>query len=341
MSKILIRCDAGKYPEIGTGHLSRCIQIARELVSQNLVKKNDIIFLTRNEKEFSLGKSILSKTSIKFLSYKNEILKPNSLSELTTIINHMPQLVIIDRLKTHKKFILGLKSKNIKVISFDDYGSGRLVTDLSICAIFDDIKKNSNIIKGFKYLTLKGDKANLYIRKSVKKIVATFGGYDSRNLCKFFLLNSCFISQSIKIDLILGDVNQKQVNDYNKIIKKIGKDKCINLFINPKDFTKKIYLADLAICSGGLSIYDLALSRTPTVSIPQYKHQLKTIIKLDKLNITKMGTRSMQLNNSYFQVQVDRLIKDFKLRQKMVNASRKHIDGQGLYRVIKKISEFI
>ena len=211
MSKILIRCDAGKYPEIGTGHLSRCIQIAKGLIDKNLVKKNEINFIVRSEKEFYLGKSILSKTSFIFSSYKNETLKPNSLSELKTIINHRPQLVIIDRLKTNKKFILGLKTMNIKVISFDDYGSGRLLTDLSICAIFDDIKRKKNLVKGFDYLTLKSEKSNSHVRKSVKKIVATFGGYDSRNLCKFFLLNSHFISQSVKIDLILGNVNKKQL----------------------------------------------------------------------------------------------------------------------------------
>ena len=42
--KILFRCDAANVPEIGTGHLFRCITIARYLKSRFNLKYKDIFF---------------------------------------------------------------------------------------------------------------------------------------------------------------------------------------------------------------------------------------------------------------------------------------------------------
>ena len=341
MSKVIFRCDAGTFPEIGTGHVSRCIKIAKELLIKKILKIEDIIFIIRGENDFKLGEKILSKTKFFYKTYKNRVLEANSHSELSCIVNHNPSLVIVDRLATTKKLIQGIKYRGIKVISFDDYGSGRIMTDLSICAIFDDVKKSENLLSGYKYLTLSEGQKKTYIRKSVKKIVATFGGYDARNLSNFFLSNSFEISQSIEIDLILGDVSRHQLIEFKNILKKINRERVINFFINPINFREIITSADLGICSGGLTIFDLALSRIPTISIPQYRHQLSTIAKLEKLGITIMGTQSMKLENKYFRNHLNNLINDYNLRIKISNASKKHIDGHGLNRVIKNIYKLL
>ena len=59
MIKILFRCDGGTAPDIGTGHIYRCLSLANNLVSKNILKKKEIIFLTRNDKRFTFGKKIL------------------------------------------------------------------------------------------------------------------------------------------------------------------------------------------------------------------------------------------------------------------------------------------
>lgn len=341
MKKVIFRCDAGTFPEIGTGHVLRCIKIAKELLIKKILKIEDIIFIIRGENDYNLGEKILSKTKFCYETYKNRELEANSRSELNCIVNHYPSLVIVDRLATSKRLIQGIKSRGIKVISFDDYGSGRIMTDLSICAIFDDVKKSENLLSGYKYLTLSEGKKKTYTRKSVKKIVATFGGHDARNLSNFFLSNVYEISQSIEIDLILGQVSQSQLIEFESILKKTNRERAVNFFINPINFREIITSADLGICSGGLTIFDLALSRIPTISIPQYRHQLATIAKLEKLGVTIMGTQSMKLENKYFKKQLNNLINDYNLRIQIRNASKKHIDGQGLNRVIKNIHKLL
>ena len=40
--KFVFRCDAGNIPEIGTGHVSRCLLIAKSLIKENVYKLEEM-----------------------------------------------------------------------------------------------------------------------------------------------------------------------------------------------------------------------------------------------------------------------------------------------------------
>ena len=46
-NKILIRCDAAKIAEVGTGHLIRAITLSKILIKKKLLKEDQIIFLLK------------------------------------------------------------------------------------------------------------------------------------------------------------------------------------------------------------------------------------------------------------------------------------------------------
>ena len=158
MSEIIFRCDSGNSNEIGTGHIVRCINLAEKLISKKIVSKNQILFLTRGDKHFNLGKKILLNRGFNFIAKSNNVLTNNSNSEKNEIIKIATKIVIIDRLKTSKNFVIGIKKRGIKVVTFDDYGEGRKFSNLSICAIFKDIDNYHNLIKGYKYIILSASK---------------------------------------------------------------------------------------------------------------------------------------------------------------------------------------
>ena len=122
MIKILFRCDGGTAPEIGSGHIYRCLSLAKNLVSKNIVKKKEIIFLTRNDQGYTFGEKILKNSGFKYKLIYISIF--NSKLESDYILKFSPNLVIIDRLKTTISFINKLKKKS-KIISFDDCGPGK------------------------------------------------------------------------------------------------------------------------------------------------------------------------------------------------------------------------
>ena len=70
--KVLFRCDAADIPEIGTGHLYRCLTIARLLKKKFRLKNKDIAFLVKSKNHY--------KKSLKILSYyKFKVIKINLL----------------------------------------------------------------------------------------------------------------------------------------------------------------------------------------------------------------------------------------------------------------------
>ena len=332
--KILFRCDAGDAPEIGTGHIARSKTLAKALISDGLIAEKEILFFTRHDKGFNLGSRYLDGEDFKFQSFDNNMLKANSDSEIKLLLNQNADLIIIDRLKTTSKLVKTLKFHGKKVVTFDDYGTGRLFADLAISSIFDDVPYSKNLKKGYEYLILsKKSYPQSIVNDETKKIVATFGGNDQRDICSHFLSIANSIPSDIEIDIILGKINDDLIKKYQDKIKSLKKISHIKLHVFPSNYHKIISSADLAISTGGLSIFEFSAFGIPSIGIPQYKHQLRTIQKLAKEGITKLGSDGMTLSNKKFLDAINLLISDNKLRKLMALNARNKIDGNGVIRI--------
>ena len=136
--KVIFRCDAGNAPEIGTGHIARSKTLANELVNSNLLKQDDIIFFTRDDDGYDLGKKYLKKSGFNFEVFSDHKLEANSESETNILSNADTKIIFMDRLETSKNLIKSISARGIKVVTFDDYGDGREFSDLAISSIFDE-----------------------------------------------------------------------------------------------------------------------------------------------------------------------------------------------------------
>ena len=92
--------------------------------------------------------------------------------------------------------------------------------------------------------------------------------------------------------------------------------------------------SDLVISSGGTSLFELSVIRTPTIIITSSHHQIpyaKTFSSRDSVLYLGYWTRIKQ---SQIKENVENILKNTKLRKQMYTAS-KMLDGKGLKRVIK------
>ena len=337
---MIFRCDAGHAPEIGTGHVARSKTLANNLVDKGFLDRSDIIFYTRNDSDYDLGEKYLAESGYEYQVFTNNELEANSSSELNILKNSNAILIVMDRLETTDDLIKGVSSSGKKIITFDDYGSGRVFADLAISAIFDDVCAFDNLVRGYEYLVLsKSSYRPLPIKKDVAKIVATFGGHDARNLCQFFLENSSGIPDSCSVDIILGTCEEPLIQAYIQYIESKQLGHRFKLHVFPESYHKIIANADLAITSGGLSIFEFAAYGVPTIGLPQYEHQLKTIKNLRDAGISLLGSDGMAMSSENFRGSVDKLIHDFNSRNAMSMSARKHIDGGGIDKIIKLLTE--
>ena len=336
--RVIFRCDAGHAPEIGTGHIARSKTLAKALLKEGYLNSNDIIFLTRDDVDYDLGKKYLDDIGLNFKYFSNNELKPNSQSETKILSTSGAELIFIDRLETDKELVKRIRSNGIRVVTFDDYGTGRNYADLAISSIFSDVKESENLIKGYNYLILSGEAYKpLPFKNKISTIVATFGGHDNRNLCSFFLENINVIPKALNIEIILGKVDDEIINNYMNIISLKERDHKVSFHIFPKNYHEIISNADLAVTSGGLSIFEFAAWGIPSVALPQYQHQLKTIVNLQEAGISFLGSNNMHLSNKKFVIVMGKLIEDNTLRNNMVVNAKKCIDGKGLSRILNKL----
>ena len=55
--KVCFRCDAGIHPEIGTGHITRSLFLAKNFISNNMLKKKISYFSQEMMRDLNLAKS--------------------------------------------------------------------------------------------------------------------------------------------------------------------------------------------------------------------------------------------------------------------------------------------
>ena len=284
--KIIFRCDSAKIPELGTGHLYRCITLSILLKKKFFLKKKDILFLIKTKGKFDISKKVLKQNNINFISIKNEI-KDYSFQESNLINNYKSNLIIIDRLgNINKEFIYRFKKNHKKILLFDDSSDYRSLVDLAINPLILNVKKLKNTLVGFKFNIIPGFLTNY--KKSFKKrnfkIFVSFGGFDSNNLTTKSIK---YLKNKNNFQLIL---NEKYKNLYKN-------NKNISYF-NSRNYYKNLVSSDLVISAGGLTMFDAIYFNKSIICIPQYKHQLrninilqkkKLVYKLDIKNINKIN----------------------------------------------------
>jgi len=331
---VIFRCDAGHSPEIGTGHIARSKTLANSLVNNDLLNTEDIFFYTRDDPDFSLGQKYLKGSGLQYQVFPRNSLEANSTSELEILANSSASIIFMDRLETSSGLVKGLLESGKKVVTFDDYGPGRVHSDLAISAIFDDVEISNNLVKGYEYLILSRKTYHpKQIRSQIKKIVATFGGIDARDLCSFFLQNSLVISNLCSVDIVLGRCEESVLKNYLRFIESNNLKDRFNIYVSPSNYHEIIAEADLAITSGGLSIFEFSAYGIPSIALPQYEHQLRTIKNLGDAGICLPGTDNMNLSNEKFRDCIGKLTDDVNYRQSMAMEARKRIDGEGVQRI--------
>ena len=344
--KITFRCDGATLPQIGTGHVIRDIAIADSLVKRKICQSKEISFVTRRLGSFKLGYGLVKKAGYYVEMIGDKYLEWNSKKEANSISKLKSNIIVIDRLSTTSNWMSHLKGKFRTLVSMDDIGSGAKHADLVINGILHDLSPKKNRYVGYKYLFLKNTNKLLKKKdnKKVKNILVSFGGFDKRNLTKFFLKSllhkNCLLKRTFNIDLLVGDQPHEEINTLNQLIKKIlinHKIK-INLMVFPADYFKRLLKADLAIVSGGLTVFDSISRGVPVIGLPQYKDQLKTLIRLKNKNIIKLGSLGMKLDKEKFVNVFNKTITSSENRSLLSKNSLKLLDRKGSERVLNILS---
>lgn len=272
--KIIFRCDAAENPKVGTGHLYRCIIIANFLKKKFKLKKNDIIFYCKLDKEYRKSKQILHKSKFKIKKINYNI-KDNSLDEARILSKEKGRLLVIDRItKTNLKFFKKIKDSYKRKFILEDQSIYRKNFDLSINSLVipkTELFKTDNL--GFKYLILKSFNFTSTKKEKNKNIFLSFGGYDHNKLCNKTIKSLNNLSKKMNFLVPKSyQIKKSKFKNNHRII-----------YYKKNQYLRYFKECNLAIVSGGLTLYDGIVFKRKIICIPQYNHQLINAKKIQNI----------------------------------------------------------
>jgi len=330
--KILtIITEGGK--EFGFGHITRCLSISK-IFEQNNFK---IQFIVKGDDSVS---SLIRSYTYDIFNWQN---KKTIL--LTKIKNST--LILVDSMLIENSQLLNLEQSNIPIIFIDDEKRRNILTkgfviDWTVLSekndYFNPKKEKVTYLLGSKYTPLRDefkDATLNNIQDNINTIMITFGGADIRNLSPTILENLNIILPNCKKNIVIGNgfSNIKDIEKY--------KDNNTN-FIHNANTSKMIELmqeCDLAIASGGQTLYELTRIGTPTIAILLVENAKDDTLGWERVgsikNIGWWDDKNLILNleNNL------KLLEDKQERIKMQNSTKQYINPNGAKLLVNSILE--
>lgn len=323
MRKLLFRCDGGKRPEVGTGHVRRCLLLADKLKED---EEFEIAFLMENGSE-----EIKRVSEMGYKVYTMDT-KRNLLEQtIEAIKDFAPEILVSDILNSEEGYVKGVKDAGVIVIVLDDIGPGQKCADIKINAI---LETGLSLFEGPKYIVLPEKSPKKTVTDRCTKIFMSFGGYDHLNITLKTLKALEPLDEKIEITAAIGDY-YKYEEELNSFLKN-AKRKFI-IHFKPQNFDELFNQADLAIVSGGLTLFEAMARGIPSIVIGQYEHQIKTARRYESRNaLICLGMGNRVDERTIFEKVIE-LIEDRSLRKLATKNGLRLVDGMGL----KRVSELI
>ena len=326
-------------PNIGIGHLQRCINLAEGLKS----KKNNIIFLI----------NISSKDYIKKIKKKNfkvKVFKSNNfllINAKKIFSNKLYNFLIIDDYSVNYRWESKIYNYVNKILVIDDfvdknhycdiYLNQNVINRKDIIYIKNKFSKQKCLL-GPKYALLDKNYNFFYKKKieklNLKRVLVSFGGSDKENFTNLVLESlSKKKYLDLKIDVVLG----KDYRYKNELKKKYKLNNNINIIRNLPSLAEKLHKANLSIGGGGSTSWERLCLSKPAVVFCISKNQKRIISDLKKKNMIIYGGNLINFGSKKFENLIDKIIVKYKNIFKKMEYGKTLVDGLGVSRVIENL----
>lgn len=251
------------WPAIGMGHVFRALMLAHEITNHK------ISFVCTRESE-------LAVESIARKDYK--IVRQGEEELAETVLRLRPDLVVNDILNTSSAYMARLTSAGVRCVNFEDEGPGADWARLVINALYEDRQNTEKLRCGPDYFCLRdeflGAQRNPF-RPEVKTVLITFGGTDQNN-CSLRVLNiiePICRAYGIAVRLVAGPgyAHREAMEAHLASLD----NPLVTFTWATNVMSRMMEGADLAICSAGRTVYELAHMRIPSLVLAHHEREAR------------------------------------------------------------------
>ncbi len=333
-----VRADGGAG--IGLGHIMRCLALALELKQLG----HDVVFISVEDRQveqliiehdFPVIPLPANHDFSRDLEVTGEIIQNSGIS-----------IVITDSYKISQEYLKELKKKAELLVSIDDLNLWPWPSDIvingNLYANDLDYKSsngNTRFLLGSQYTLLRREFCNVPERKArqkIEQILVTVGGSDILNLTPMILRSLCAVPGEFRITTVIGPSfeNLEEIRSAAQGLQ--GKEVVFKTGVNK--MRELMSDCDLAISSGGSTLYELAATGTPAVVLLQADNQVMVAEKMAR----ERAVLNLGMGDQVAGKQISEAVlalNSSEAREAMAVIGQRLIDGLGASRCAQVITE--
>lgn len=255
------------YPAIGMGHVFRSLMLAHEIANHK------VFFVCTKESE-------LAASNIAARDYKTVIQQGELWEDVLALA---PDLVINDMLDTSRGYMERLKAAGIPVVNFEDEGPGAMLADQVVNALYEEVGKKmgakenpARFLYGHRYFCLRDEfiqaEQNAF-RPQPQCVLVTFGGTDMPDYTRQTLnvVEPLCRERGIAVRVVTGP-GYAHRDELVRHIEALG-NPLIRFEYATNIMSRMMEGVDLAVCSAGRTVYELAHMRIPSIVLAQHERE--------------------------------------------------------------------
>ncbi|MFA5906942.1 MAG: hypothetical protein WC836_23650 [Desulfobacula sp.] len=327
--KIAFRLDGG--PEIGMGHVVRCLAIAASLNKRIPV---DILFVVNKSPEVI---SLIKNAGFDVIPYGHK----GSADSYNILYNYQPDIIFNDLPHSSASYMKKIQSL-CRTINYDDGGEGCIYADYLFHVQYKtrtEFSGNKGYLCGLEYLILR-DEFSLYRKKESfrvinhdpQNIMIMMGGSDPDNLTTMVLKDIQNLEYCLDINIVIG-AGYIFHDPLNQCIKESKHSVALFAGINAEELLNLMKQADIGIAHYGITGLEMACTGLPLVAIAHNREEF-TENRLTEYGFCIDAGLWDNLKEGDILSCVNQLITSKALREQVSKRGMKSIDAKGLHRVI-------
>jgi len=314
--------------KVGMGHIYRALALAHEITD------HEILFVCDTDSNVAVNK-------LAGYEYWLGIYEPEEV--ILQIIDLNPDLVINDMLSTTREDVIALKEKGIKVVNFEDLGSGSQLADLTINELYDEPQiSGSNILWGHEHYFLRDEFSDAIphqFRKTVDNILIAMGGTDQHNLTQriYNTIKDDCKRRNIHINIVAGG----GYRFHQEFAKEIDGDRGVTFTRETGVISRIMEKTQLAIVSNGRTVYELAHMNVPAIVIPQHEREVAHDFAREDHGFLPLSGFKVGKTEKDIQVALEMFLDDDEYRHRFFKKTTRFQFNHGKSRILKKILNLI
>jgi UDP-2,4-diacetamido-2,4,6-trideoxy-beta-L-altropyranose hydrolase len=313
---------------IGFGHVTRCLSLYQAFETQGY----QLDFIVNGDASV---KSIVNNENVTLMDWAKNIKENQGTSFLENI-----DIVIIDSYLADIEVYRKVSQKVPSPIYLDDYlridYPNGTILNWSICAPqLDYIKKEGlSYLLGPQYISMRQPFLNVKERpvaEKVNSVLITFGGDDSKNMTPGVLKYLTEKHPHLIKNVIIGSA----YNNTTEIKTVVDANTYLIFSPDGKGMKNTMMNSDIAISSGGQTLFELARTSLPAIVIAVAENQNNNVLSWNKTGFIEYAgfwtDKDIILNVA---TKFEGML-DYDRRKQAVKAGRDTVPGNGAENIIK------